>query len=690
MKITRKCLAMLLSLCLLLGLVACQIKPDAPTGDTGDTAEKNEIRDLLINSLAEYQVVRSAGMAQNEVDMLASFIEVVNTHTGTKLSMVSDFVLAYPVKDTELVVGTTTRDEGDVQGGDLSLDAGKFDVSVQNKRVVLRYADGVALKDGLEALLLQLLTDQDAATLKNDYSRALLKRGIDRYEGFWLNNQFSNGMKLLAEEFPCFGQGQVGLEVALKLYLGGSLLSEQKTEVAENGTWIIQVAPDAKADKLEITYGGVVAKSYTDVAFVDRVFKAPTDGTKIYIDGEEVSVVESDAGLQVIASQKNAQQTSMRVEIVRPDNVSKCYIRPLKSGVEPTVEGKKVSFTVDTFPSKLSVEFDIDGEENILFFFYTPETQTFPVADPNFLYFAPGDYYYESNIRLESDQTAYLAEGVHLKARFEAKGQENVSIRGRGVIDTFGYSVETRLLDFEQCKNVTLADYTLIGPRKWMTVFVDCDNCTVTGTNVIGTEMNSDGVDIVGSRNVTIDGCFFRTNDDCIAVKSWGPEVRTVRVKNSVFWDMKYGNALEIGYESRTENITDIIFENNDILHVGTGAALSIHLADRATVSNVIYRDIRIEEIYGKIIQFFIKTTNYSVDAERGHIANITFENIQLVGSTLGVIDIKGYDKTHLIQNVTINGLTFKGTPIAADDSIFNIGNYTKNIKYDGTLMSKS
>jgi len=244
------------------------------------------------------------------------------------------------------------------------------------------------------------------------------------------------------------------------------------------------------------------------------------------------------------------------------------------------------------------------------------------------------------------------------------------------------------MMEFKGCSNILLKDYFLTGPRKWMTVFTESKNCVMDNVSVVGTRINSDGVDIVGSENVTIENCFFRTNDDCIAIKAMGTNVKTVRVRNCVFWNHEYGNAIEIGYETRAQSISDILFEENDIIHVVKGACMSIHLGDRAVVSEVTYRNIRIEDATGKLIEFFIKETQYTQDKERGEILRITIDNIQVLGDVFGRIIFQGFDETHMIASVSISNISFNGRDVTADRLNAVLNSYTQNITYNGKELS--
>ncbi|WP_289825938.1 glycosyl hydrolase family 28 protein, partial [uncultured Duncaniella sp.] len=47
-----------------------------------------------------------------------------------------------------------------------------------------------------------------------------------------------------------------------------------------------------------------------------------------------------------------------------------------------------------------------------------------------------------------------------------------------------------------------------------------CENLTVRGVHVQNDGPNGDGCDPESCKNVLIEGCFFDTGDDCIAIKS--------------------------------------------------------------------------------------------------------------------------------------------------------------------------
>lgn len=681
------------ALLLALALAGCRQEGNDPSpGSTGEqqetAAQSDALRGMLRGRLGELQLVRSDTMNSGEVSIVLAFRQAAQDAAGEELKLVTDFEYAYPVQAFELVIGSTGR-EGthfSLPQGE-ALPAGAYRVDIVEQRVILSYSDRDGMKNGLEYLLLAMV-EADESALKSSFADALLERGLRRYDSFVLSNAFVDGMKLPASaDTPCIGLSDPGSTVSALLYDGETLLREVTAQTDADGTWSLSLPAETEADRLLFAVNGANMERFTGISWAGSILGSPSGDMRIYINGVEQPVFESDAGLQVIASQSSPGET-LQVTVEYP--FRNVVVRPLSAGVEPQTESGRVSFQVEQLPAKLSVEFDGDPTDSVQLFLYGYDPEPVPQPRKGLLYFPPGEYHYEENIVLSSDQTVYLAEGALLHARFEATGAENIAILGRGIIDTYAFPVETRMLNFTECKNITLRDFSLIGPRSWMVVLVDCDDCLLDGVNVIGTAINSDGVDIVGSRNVTVQSGFFRNNDDCIAIKSWGRDVQNVRICGNVFWNDLYGNGLEIGYETRCESISDIVFEDNDIIHVIQGATMSIHLGDRASVSNVRFRDIRVEDSDGLLVEMFIRETNYSQDAERGHIRDVTIEDIQIVGGQLGGIAITGYDAEHRVEEVSVSGITYLGEPLLTfPQELLTLNAHTANIRYEGSLISE-
>src|ERR1017187_5593670 len=129
------------------------------------------------------------------------------------------------------------------------------------------------------------------------------------------------------------------------------------------------------------------------------------------------------------------------------------------------------------------------------------------------------------------------------------------------------------------------------------------DHVSVTNLKILGYRANSDGIDIYSSRDVTVQGCFIRTVDDVIVIKSRirtgtvatdSDTVKNVIVRGNRLWN-ETGVAMNIGNEIGAD-ISSVTFIDNDVIHdLGQGATQGIYLAGSGTVSNIRYEGNRID-----------------------------------------------------------------------------------------------
>lgn len=276
----------------------------------------------------------------------------------------------------------------------------------------------------------------------------------------------------------------------------------------------------------------------------------------VYIDNQLCNVRENDISCYVIYSAGDASEKTVEVKIQLDGDVDRAIVKPKSAGIELRPEGGVISFRAK-LPSKLCVEFPGAKLLPIFLFLYEPETNV-PQGD-GVRYYAPGEYF-EEEVRLNSGDVLYLAEGAVLHAHIVADDVENISICGRGVIDLAGLSqTRRRMAIIRRCKNITFKDVTFNGSYGWCCAFFGCEQITVDSVNIMTWQMCGDGVDVVGSHDVEIKHSFLCTNDYC------GPQglgnVYNVKVHHCVMWNQIYGNGIEIGFDD-TSNVSNVRFVN--------------------------------------------------------------------------------------------------------------------------------
>ncbi len=391
----------------------------------------------------------------------------------------------------------------------------------------------------------------------------------------------------------------------------------------------------------------------------------------------------------------------VEVEINQP--ITKVDIRPLSLGLKARIQGKTLYFTL-TKP--VNIQIDINGLKPLHFHGNPFETNIPSHTDPNVLWFKGGEVHEVGELVLRENQTLYIQGGAVLKGVIRASQSKNIKICGRGILDGSNYKSGNFLpsVIFDRCDGILIEDITIIEPAGWMVVLGASKNIHIRNLKEIGEIMCSDGIDIVGSRDVLIEGCFLKNNDDCIVIKAdlkegtgwtkeaepgldWRGNIENIMVKDCTLMNDYCGNAMEIGYELNTDIIRNVTYRNIDVIHVhGQGAVFSIHHAGCAAVSDILWEDIRIEHCYDFFIDFRIFTSLAYIkekvnEGVRGTVQHIRLRNIHwhrtVYNSYCTKSIIGGWGKEHPIQDVEIDGCFFDGQRVLDMD---RLGIYTKSV----------
>jgi hypothetical protein len=328
------------------------------------------------------------------------------------------------------------------------------------------------------------------------------------------------------------------------------------------------------------------------------------------------------------------------IQVTLPKAANDVVIRPLSAGIKAENKGDTFHFHLPR-PMNLSVE--VDGNvHDPLFVFANPELDNPPAKDdPKVMYFESGRIHDVGEILLGDGETLYLEGGAVVRAVVRARNARNVSIRGAGILDAGTRAHKINMLVLRECRHSIIENIILLDPLGWTIHLSGSENIRVSNTRVIGWRANSDGLDIEYSSKVAVDGCFWRTNDDCIAVKAiyppgvegvpfeeminpetlGGHEVARIEggamgeidISNCVLWNDSGGQGFEIGFELRVDAVRGITFRDSDIIHVMGGGAFTIHNGDRAKIEDILIENIRVEST-DRLIDFHVGLSIYSND----------------------------------------------------------------------------
>ena len=310
--------------------------------------------------------------------------------------------------------------------------------------------------------------------------------------------------------------------------------------------------------------------------------------------------------------------------------VTEVCIRPLSKRITVTQQGDTLRFTL---PGPGQYVLEPGDHHRALHLFVAPET-VMPELGPDDLYFGPG-VHETGVIFLRDNQTVYLDAGAVVYGGFIAAGADNVTITGTGILDgsrekrvetvrhilalpwgeddnTLTAMTDEELrtyvegpenvaagnIRFYKCTNCTVEHITCRDSSCWSIKAGGCENMLFDDVKEIGMwRYNSDGIDLVNSRNCIIRNTFLRNFDDCVVLKGmhgWGHRsLENILVENCVIW-CDWGRDLEIGAETSALEYRNILFRSCDLLH-GSWARLDIQHHNDAYIHDITFEDIRCE-----------------------------------------------------------------------------------------------
>ncbi|MEM9078920.1 MAG: glycosyl hydrolase family 28 protein, partial [Bacteroidota bacterium] len=268
---------------------------------------------------------------------------------------------------------------------------------------------------------------------------------------------------------------------------------------------------------------------------------------------------------------------------------------------------------------------------------------------------------------------------------------ENIAVTGLGTFDGSGSEIlgitlpkigdkrtRVRLMFIYRSKNISFDGIVLKDAASWNTHIMGSQDVTFRNCKLMNNTMNNDyfgsldGWDPDASKRVLIEDSFGWAGDDNVAVKCTGygnlnilDDVEDVTVRGCVFMTKK--TSLKIGTETRCENYNRVLFENNDVIEADR--VLGVNVRDRATVSGVVFRNIRSESLFADRRQMPINvyiTRREDDQPWTGKIEGVLFEDCSFEMMFPKKIQISRID-SHTSEkdlNVTFKNLTIEGKQV--------------------------
>ena len=363
-------------------------------------------------------------------------------------------------------------------------------------------------------------------------------------------------------------------------------------------------------------------------------------------------------------------------------NIDSLNIRPKSRNIKATVNGSEITFDIDG-PQKLYIE--INNLPHLAIFADPPEMNPKKKGDPGVIYYGPG-VHNPGRISLVSNMTLYIAAGAVVNADISGRKLENVTITGRGILQG--------KIEIKGCSNLNVNGIFIRNTKGWSNTLTDCHNSGYRNVKVFSYEAiySVDGINPVSCTNFTIDDCFMRCRDDCVAIKSGDMKLRvdSIFVSDCVMVGWACSDGITIGFELNGGPVENIFVKNCDILYArGDGrtqghSAFSIVCDGPALVRNIFFEDIRVEDqVEFKNLEFIVTDgTLYGTDPP-GHIKGVYLKNIKWENKARPFI-INGYSPDNMIEdivfdNCSVGGKTIKGI----GDADIRTNRFVKDIRFN-------
>jgi hypothetical protein len=269
--------------------------------------------------------------------------------------------------------------------------------------------------------------------------------------------------------------------------------------------------------------------------------------------------------------------------------------------------------------------------------------------------FPPGTYL-SGSVRLKSHVRLHLEKGATLlgstdRSHYQrlnflalvmADNQENIGIGGAGVIDGQGKIIAESvigpikpgsfpdageakrpvLINFRNCRDISVRDVTLRESACWVQLYRDCDRVLIENITVrTMAAITNDGLDIDGCSDVVVRGCDIDSQDDAICLKSSRRLCENVLIENcrvrSTCNALKFGTASVKGFK----NITVRNLEIYDTYFSG----IALEIVDGGVMENVNISNIRMTTTNNPI---FIRLGHRNVKGQVGSINGVTISDV--------------------------------------------------------------
>ncbi len=244
-----------------------------------------------------------------------------------------------------------------------------------------------------------------------------------------------------------------------------------------------------------------------------------------------------------------------------------------------------------------------------------------------------------------------------------------------------------------RCTNVLIEDIRIVRSPFWLLNPVLCENVTVRRVHLESLGPNSDGCDPESCKNVVIEGCYFDTGDDCIAIKSGrnndgrrvGVPTENVVIRNN---KMRAGHGGVVIGSEISGGVRNVFAENNEMSSpdLDRGIRFKTNSVRGGQLENFYFRNNSIGTVKDAIvINFYYEEGDageFDPQVRNIHIDGLSCENAKRV------FQVRGFTRAPIVD-LYLNDCEF----VHAETTgiIENVeGLHVSNVRINGQLFDPS
>ncbi|MDO5309407.1 MAG: glycosyl hydrolase family 28 protein [Planctomycetia bacterium] len=432
---------------------------------------------------------------------------------------------------------------------------------------------------------------------------------------------------------------------------------------------------------------------------------AATDSYRVLVNGHEISVYrtpdqEEGSGEYYFATFEFDGEVT--VEIKAPFSLAKSTVAPERYGV--VIESLEENNAVLHANEPFMVSFEPNGRvKPLILFGLAPEIDAPHEGDENVVFFGPGEHS-PGVVNLTDNQTLYVAAGAVVNGGVVARG-DNITIRGRGVLSGANwkrYAGPTSfIINALDCKRLLIRDVLLREPWSWSCVLNNCEDVVIDGLRICASNMiNDDALDICNSRRVEVRNCFFRAQDDSIAIKGIRKDhasCEDITIHDCTFWTDR-ANVFRIGYECEAKQMRNIVARNIDVLyysvnyrehdHYWANAIVWLQPNQELVMSDCHFEDFRIRSNGDSMIMLMAKPMScHYGDFENpvpGRLCDCSLSRFNVYGdrgSFGGELYFAGATPSSNVRGIKVSDFNYFGEGVKRDSPCVVVGDFVEDLE---------